>query len=310
VLREWIDLGGKAQAEIASVLEFQGADQATARAGMIRDELVGMMEDAGYTEQQIKDLLEVMGLTEGQVDIAIELSGADEALAKLDLLQSRFEENIPKTLQTQIDVAIAEGRFVDAANALSMWVKDQEDGSISDPLLVAMGLGDTTSASLELFAWKLDEQGKPPVTIAVDAATSAARAQAAALFNDVQRLNPKMKVNLVANFANLATAIPIFANGFGGADGNPNTPRATGGPVMAGASYQVNEVGSEMFVPSTGGFVMDHSESAALVAGVRELVAGGGNGVNVTQTIVTADPVVAGSESARKMRDAAFLAGV
>jgi hypothetical protein len=79
---------------------------------------------------------------------------------------------------------------------------------------------------------------------------------------------------------------------------------------MAGAAYGVNEVGSEMFVPSTGGFVMDHSESAALVEGVRQLVAGGGNGVNVTQTIVTADPVVAGSESARKMRDAAFLAGV
>jgi hypothetical protein len=48
----------------------------------------------------------------------------------------------------------------------------------------------------------------------------------------------------------------------------------------------------------------------ALLLAVSVQVKGGGSGVNVTQTIVTADPVVAGSESARKMRDAAFLAGV
>ena len=99
---------------------------------------------------------------------------------------------------------------------------------------------------------------------------------------------------------------PPFGNlppGFGGG-------RATGGPVMAGKQFNVNEVGAEMFVPSTPGFVMDHSESKALIEGVRQIIAGGAGGVVVNQQITTADPVQAGSESARRMRDASYLVGV
>lgn len=134
-----------AQQQIADTLEYQGEGAALEKAGQLRDQFVQMFEAAGMTDQQIIDLLASMGLLPEQVSTAIELSGADEALAKLDLLQTRFEGSIPDKVQTQIDVAVAEGRFVDAANLISMWVKDQEDGSIDDPLLLQI-MGETAPA--------------------------------------------------------------------------------------------------------------------------------------------------------------------
>ena len=68
-----------------------------------------------------------------------------------------------------MSIAIAEGRFVDAANLISLWVKDQEDGSIDDPLLIALGLGDTKPASDSVDGWKRDEESKPPAKVPVDA---------------------------------------------------------------------------------------------------------------------------------------------
>ncbi len=324
VLQKWLDIGTEAQQVIADTLQFQGADQAIARADGIRQSLVGVMEQAGYTDEQIQELLTSMGLTEGQVDIAIEVSGTEEAMAKLEILRefllAEGGAGIPREINSQIVLALDEGRAEDAANLLSLWVQDSQDGLIENPLLVALGLGDTAPASGEVDGWKAGEEAKPPAKIGVDADTGPARSAAADLFFDIGRLAPIIKVGIEyggAAGAGAGNAVLSGINRITGAGGGVDQfgiplygRRATGGPAMAGAAYGVNEVGAEMFVPSTSGFVMDHSESAALVEGVRQLVAGGGSGVNVTQTIVTADPVVAGSESARKMRDAAFLAGV
>lgn len=299
-----------AQQQIANALQWEGEAGAVETANELRAQFTEVFKAAGLSDEQVQALLASMGLLPEQVTTAIQLSGADEALAKLDLLSTRYEEEIPSQVQTQIDIAIAEGRFVDAANLLSLWVKDKEDGFINDPLLIAMGLGDTTAASNQLGAWKLDEEGKPPVDVPVNAETSEARRQAAILFQDIQRLNPTMTVNLAANLANLFTAIPILGNGLIPTRSVNRPGRATGGPVLGGVGYGVNEVGSEMFVPSTPGFVMDHSESRALIEGVRQLVNGGGAPMVVNQQISTTDPVLSARESARKIRDAQYLAGV
>jgi len=324
VLEEWVSVGADAQAVISSTLQFQGADAAVARAGQIRDQLVGMMDDAGYTDEQIAELLQTMGLLPEQVNTAIELSGEDEAMAKLTLLRDFYTNKdgtsgIPDVVNTQVSVAIAEGRFTDAANLISLWVKDQEDGSISDPLLIAMGLGDTAPASGEVNNWKAEEEAKPPAWIQIDANTGPARAAAAGLFYDVSRLNPKITIGAVSQVNTNGTGVPYsipYIEAATGRDinGNGVVGRALGGPVDAGAEYMVNEQATgqsrrEMFVPSTPGFVLNASDSAALIQSVQELVAGG-SGVVVNQQITTADPVQAGSESARKMRDATFLAGV
>lgn len=303
-----------AQQQIANALEWEGEAGALETAGELRDRFVQLFDAAGLTDEQIIDLLASMGLLPEQVTTAIELSGADEALAKLDLLSGRYEEEIPAEVQTQIDIAIAEGRFVDAANLLSLWVKDKEDGFINDPLLIAMGLGDTDPASGEVEAWKAEEERKRAANIPVGADTGPARTAIGGLMRDIGLLRPVVQVaaQITSGADRIAGAAVASAEVRTGQDinGNGIVGRAVGGPVMGDTPYMVNERGSELFVPSTPGFVMDHSESRALIEGVRQLVNGGGSGVVVNQQITSTDPIVTARESARKMRDAQYLAGV
>ena len=82
--------------------------------------------------------------------------------------------------------------------------------------------------------------------------------------------------------------------------------RALGGPLAKGQGSLVNEMGAEMFVPSSSGFVMDSDDSKALVRGVEAMLAGGGGN---TFNITTTDPMLTATEVVRKQRDAAYLIG-
>ena len=87
----------------------------------------------------------------------------------------------------------------------------------------------------------------------------------------------------------------------------PGRRSALGGPLAKGQESLVNEMGAEMFVPSSSGFVMDSDDSKALVRGVEAMLAGGGgNTFNIT---TTGDPVLVATEVVRKQRDAAYLIG-
>jgi hypothetical protein len=86
--------------------------------------------------------------------------------------------------------------------------------------------------------------------------------------------------------------------------------RAVGGPVTKSRPYTVNEVGPEMFVPSTNGFVMTASDSKRLVAGVEQMLAGASSGVNVdTINIASTDPQQTAREVVRGLRSATYLMG-
>jgi hypothetical protein len=82
--------------------------------------------------------------------------------------------------------------------------------------------------------------------------------------------------------------------------------RALGGPLAKGQRSLVNEMGAEMFVPSSSGFVMDSDDSKALVRGVEAMLAGGGGH---TFNITSSDPVLTAAEVVRRQRDAQFLLG-
>jgi hypothetical protein len=318
-----------AQEQIANALEFEGEDAARAKAAGLRDEFTEMFRAVGLTEEQITDLLETMGLLPEQVDTAITLSGADEAIAKLNLLRDFYENEdgssgIPPEITTQVGVAIAEGRFTDAANLISLWVKDQEDGSIEDPLLIAMGLGDTKPASEEVDNFVAEEEAKQPIGLKVDADTSLAES-AVDKFRDIVE---GLEIFLDVLVPDIDLPWP-FGDGDGGRqgggggrdkpdyskpDGDPRTRkpgRAAGGPMLAGAQYEVNERGQELFVSKDGGYMVNASNLKQLMDNLSAVANGGGaGGVVVNQQITTADPVQAGSESARRMRDASYLVGV
>jgi len=86
----------------------------------------------------------------------------------------------------------------------------------------------------------------------------------------------------------------------------PAERRALGGPLAKGQGSMVNEIGAEMFVPSSSGFVMDSDDSKALVRGVEAMLAGGGGN---TFNITTSEPRAVATEVVRKQRDAAYLIG-
>ena len=72
--------------------------------------------------------------------------------------------------------------------------------------------------------------------------------------------------------AAIGLASPVAATSFGQLTGIIPTPRAKGGPVMAGDAYRVGEAGPETFVPSTNGYILPNDMQS-------------GETVNVYQTI-------------------------
>lgn len=322
-LRDVLAVGDDAQASIAAALQFQGAPAARAKADDIRAGLVGVLKAADVADDQIQYLLTSIGLTPEQVETAITVSGTDEAIAKLTLLRDFYQNEdgssgIPDEVTTQVNIAIAEGRFVDAANLISIWVKDQEDGSISDPLLIALGLGDTGPASGEVETWKTGEEQKPPAEIPVDADTNPANESLNNLRSVIPLFGGAVKVTAdtsqaLENLRQLQRAIPIFGTAGGaGIRGGfdvkiPN--RATGGAVGAGRDYFVNEpaLGGELFRPSTNGFVMNAADTDRLLRGVEALVGGGGGNsytINVQgapSPMATAEEIILAARAERHL---------
>ena len=80
-------------------------------------------------------------------------------------------------------------------------------------------------------------------------------------------------------------------------NGNGVIGRRFGGPVQAGRTYMVGEVGPELFVPRESGTIVPNDQLR-------------GGTLNLTQNIVSADPIQTAAEVVRRQRDAEFLAGV
>lgn len=164
---------------------------------------------------------------------------------------------------------------------------------------------------LALFQTDLGEAPQQ-VRVAIDEALLAGDvAKANQLIDNVTR--PR-KVPVEIDPVNLPQYVPGQLPGFGPGQGivpgkggkKPRRRRALGGPLSRGQGSLVNEMGAEMFVPSSSGFVMDTDDSRALVRGVEQLLAGGGGHTfNITST----DPVLTATEVVRKQRDAAYLIG-
>jgi hypothetical protein len=194
-----------------------------------------------------------------------------------------------------------------AGQTVSGWFRQLFDG----PPAVTNVDAETKPADDTTNAWKAGVAGAPTTDVPVGANTDPALVEVWGLANDVGKVNPKIVVDVLPRYDNgLIRLLPaIGGGGFGpgGRDGNPLTPLKMGGEASPDNAYKVNEMGREMFRPSTAGFVMNASDTDRLISGVEKLVAGTGAGVVVNQQITTADPVQAGSESARKMRDATFL---
>lgn len=323
-LRDVLAVGEDAQASIAAALQFQGADVAREKANQIRDGLIGVLDAAGVADDQIQYLLESIGLTPEQVDVAISVSGTNAALAELAILRDFLtnadgSSGIPPEVQSQIVVALNEGRAEDARNLLRIWIEDTQDGLIQNPLLIALGLGSTQAASEDVDAWKREVFMLPPAMTRLGVNDQPARAGVEGFRTWAG--GQQVRVQMVADFSQFGVgAFPIFQQGTGIASPK-NTPRwgsskpggrATGGRVEGGGEYFVNEpsLGGELFRPSTDGFVMNAADTDRLLRGVESLVSGSTSGASNTFNIYgAADPMATAEEIILAARAERHLVG-
>lgn len=69
--------------------------------------------------------------------------------------------NLPKEIQTQVGLALKQGRAGDAANLVNLWNEDAADGNITNSLLVAFGLGGRRAGGGPVWpgTWLVGEKG-------------------------------------------------------------------------------------------------------------------------------------------------------
>lgn len=277
VLEEVLAIADPLQERIASIFEFQGANAAVAEADKIRDGLIRTFEAAGLGTEQITELLDVMNLAEGDIDVAVKVSGTDVAIAQIQVLQDMVggEDQLGSTafanLEAFIGLQVAEEDFTAARDLLSAFQQDMTDGSLDDPILLAVN-GNTVPAQDDVEEFRTSILEAAPVGVAIGANTEPATDDV-----DLWRLgqagvetfapfgadtDPAMAdvLGFGADLARLPPfgikVKPIFEGGNVGAlIGIPG--RASGGPVSAGQPYIVGEREAELFVPDRDGQILN-----------------------------------------------------
>lgn len=199
-----------------------------------------------------------------------------------------------------------------AGFALEVWKEEQANDV---PTEVPMG-ANTDPAGFALEIWKEETKNGTETPVPIGANTTAADTEVD-IFKGRARSRTDIRFGADLTEAQRQVSsflgqFPAFRVGPAGPARSPSrSGRATGGRVIEGAQYTVNEYAPEVFMPDSPGFVMSSADTKALVDGVRALVAAGGSGQGliVNQNIVTPDPMASAAESARRMRDASYLAG-
>lgn len=174
-VRELLSYGQSAKTFLADTLKFEGEESTREAAARLRTQLTDTATAAGFSKAQIDELLRVVGVSDQQIEIAIKVSGDDLAITKIQLLKESIAEQVGANPEFSmfINAAIARGDFQDAANLLSAFTEDMTDGSIENPILLALGV-DTLPATLLTDEWKADTEKADPTKVQVGADTDPA----------------------------------------------------------------------------------------------------------------------------------------
>ncbi len=174
-VRELLSYGQSAKTFLADTLKFEGEESTRDAAARLRTQLTDTATAAGFSKAQIDELLRVVGVSDQQIEIAIKVSGDDLAITKIQLLKESISEQVGANPEFSmfINAAIARGDFQDAANLLSAFTEDMADGSIENPILLALGV-DTLPATLLTDEWKADTEKADPTKVQVGADTDPA----------------------------------------------------------------------------------------------------------------------------------------
>lgn len=174
-VRQLLDYGRDVQSFLSDTLQFQGEESTRDAAERVRAQLEQTASAAGMSRAQIDELLRVVGVSDEQIEIAIKVSGDDLAITKIQMLKDMLAVPVGANPEFQmfLSTAIAQDDFQSVANLLSAFAEDMTDGSIENPILLALGV-DTLPATLMTEEWKADTAGADPATIGVGADTGPA----------------------------------------------------------------------------------------------------------------------------------------
>lgn len=274
------------QERIASVFEFSGEGPARAAADSIREDLMGIFEDANLSEEQITELLDVMNLMPEDIETAIRVSGTDVAIAQIQLLQGmlggQLDDSAFAPLQAAIAVRVNDGDFETARELLFQFQQDMADGSLDNPILLALN-GDTTQAEEAEQAYRDGVAGSQPTPIPLTADPKNATSVI-----DGWRLTESTTETFVPLGADMSKAdksVNLFGDqlasrefyvrvrpewtgnlpGLGGLFGTLPR-RANGGPLDAGQPAIVGEKGWELWWPDSAGQILNQQQVGAAFA--------------------------------------------
>lgn len=296
------------QERIASVFEFQGADAAVAEADSLRESLARVAREAGLSSEQIAELIDAVNLSEADIDLAVKVSGIDIAIAQLQVLYSMVGGELGQAefnqLEAYIGLKVQEEDFTAARDLVTAFQQDMVDGSLDNPILLAIN-GDTTPAKEAEQELRTSIAEGAPVDIPLGANTAPAtesydlwRLGAAGAQTDTNlgantdpareqlyqlEIDWMGRTRVVAVDADVTKAkktidemfrsqrileVAIGGSLAGNQSGLPR--RAGGGPVMAGQAYVVGEREAEVFVPGQSGMILNQAQLASLGVGGKQ----------------------------------------
>jgi len=279
----FLNYGDAAQKYIQSLIEGGASPEAVKLvAQKYRDELTTQLVAAGVDPQPY---LEAAGLTELQINAAIAFSVSEEERQKLTTLTTVIGDQLPPAVLNVVVADITEDDFAGANAAIALWqaVVEQDKTKIDFILGAYPDLKPVLDALTQ-------EAAENPVPVALKPPPRKKGGLSFTAPSDFQVGSPQWVYDQIVGA----------------------WPFAKGGPIKAGTNAMVNEVGPELFVPSTNGFIMNNNDSTRLIAGVEQMLAGGGGagGVNVgTINVTGTEPKRTASEVVRGLRSATYLMG-
>lgn len=297
-----------------SIEQSTGLDDIASATVNLGDRLRSLNEDLGALPKNFQDAFDPTKITEGSSKAITSLLAIGDAATKQfqALVASGNEGFVPALAAQYRDILT---RALQAAGIPPEQIRQYLGlaGLTDEQIQVALKVTQVEEElarikqRLALFQSDLSEAPQE-VRVAIDQALLAGDvATANRLIDEATR--PRT-VRVEVDPVKLPQYVPGQIPGFGPGQGvvpNPTKKRrALGGPLAKGQGSLVNEMGAEMFVPTSSGFVMDSDDSRALVRGVEAMLASGGSTINVYET---ASPRLTATEIVRKQRDAAYLIG-
>ena len=268
---------GDAYKDYLSELAKSDPGKAISEGERLRESFAKTVDGLNLTEDELHSYYGLLGIAPEQVSTALSISIDNAELFALtttiDLLQN-IDELSPE-VQLQLSDALLRNDYEEVRRLLQ--------GELQAEFGIDPTIGEETYRKIT-ERWRSEQQNIP---VGID--DTEARSDAAALFFDIGRLAPIIKVGIEYAFdAGAATGAAALSGagrlagagvGFGGKlgggqapypggyDGNPATPypRAKGGPVGPGRDYLVGEEGPELVTFGAAGTVIPAGPTAQLM---------------------------------------------